>query len=98
MYKRQPVNYTVGQIRRYTDGKLYQCLPAHTSQAAWTPFSYTHLRKIMRVRRRPGRWSRLPVQSALIRVPPACRDLRSRSGRRFHRHTAVFQQAGETFN
>ena len=26
-----PVNYTVGQIRRYTDGKLYKCLQAHTS-------------------------------------------------------------------
>lgn len=32
-----PVNYTVGQIRRYTDGKLYKCLQAHTSQADWTP-------------------------------------------------------------
>ena len=28
-----PVNYTAGQIRRYTDGKLYKCLQAHTSQA-----------------------------------------------------------------
>ena len=32
-----PVNYTAGQIRRYTDGKLYKCLQAHTSQADWTP-------------------------------------------------------------
>lgn len=32
-----PGNYTVGQIRRYTDGKLYKCLQAHTSQADWTP-------------------------------------------------------------
>lgn len=32
-----PVNYSVGQIRRYTDGKLYRCLQAHTSQADWTP-------------------------------------------------------------
>lgn len=32
-----PVNYTTGQIRRYTDGKLYKCLQAHTSQADWTP-------------------------------------------------------------
>ena len=31
-----PVNYTAGQIRRYTDGKLYKCLQAHTSQADWT--------------------------------------------------------------
>ena len=29
--------YTVGQIRRYTDGKLYKCVQAHTSQADWTP-------------------------------------------------------------
>ena len=28
---------TVGQIRRYTDGKLYKCVQAHTSQADWTP-------------------------------------------------------------
>ena len=27
----------MGQIRRYTDGKLYKCLQAHTSQADWTP-------------------------------------------------------------
>ena len=27
----------VGNIRRYTDGKLYRCLQAHTSQADWTP-------------------------------------------------------------
>ena len=32
-----PVAYTAGQIRRYTDGKLYKCLTAHTSQADWTP-------------------------------------------------------------
>lgn len=32
-----PVAYTVGQIRRYTDGKLYKCVQAHTSQADWTP-------------------------------------------------------------
>ena len=32
-----PVNYTAGQIRRYTDGKLYKCLQAHTSQQDWTP-------------------------------------------------------------
>lgn len=32
-----PVAYTSGQIRRYTDGKLYKCLQAHTSQADWTP-------------------------------------------------------------
>ncbi len=27
-----PVNYAAGQIPRYTDGKLYKCLQAHTSQ------------------------------------------------------------------
>lgn len=32
-----PVNYKTGQIRRYTDGKLYQCLQDHTSQEDWTP-------------------------------------------------------------
>lgn len=32
-----PVSYTAGQIRRYTDGKLYKCLTAHTSQEDWTP-------------------------------------------------------------
>lgn len=32
-----PVNYTKGQIRRHTDGKLYRCLEDHTSQADWTP-------------------------------------------------------------
>lgn len=32
-----PVAYTTGQIRRHTDGKLYKCLQAHTSQADWTP-------------------------------------------------------------
>ena len=29
--------YVVGNIRRYSDGKLYRCLQAHTSQANWTP-------------------------------------------------------------
>ena len=32
-----PVAYVVGNIRRYTDGKLYRCLQAHTSQADRTP-------------------------------------------------------------
>lgn len=32
-----PVSYTVGNIRRYKDGQLYQCLQDHTSQADWTP-------------------------------------------------------------
>jgi hypothetical protein len=32
-----PVNYKAGQIRRYTDGWLYQCLQDHTSQKDWTP-------------------------------------------------------------
>lgn len=32
-----PVSYTTGQIRRYTDGKLYKCIQDHTSQADWTP-------------------------------------------------------------
>lgn len=32
-----PVAYKVGQIRRYTDGKLYKCLQDHTSQEDWTP-------------------------------------------------------------
>lgn len=31
-----PINYTVGQIRRY-NGTLYKCVQAHTSQADWTP-------------------------------------------------------------
>ena len=31
-----PINYTVGQIRKYND-KLYKCVQAHTSQADWTP-------------------------------------------------------------
>ena len=31
------VNYKAGQIRRYTDGQLYQCLQDHTSQEDWTP-------------------------------------------------------------
>ena len=32
-----PVDYKTGQIRRYTDGKLYKCLQDHTSQEDWTP-------------------------------------------------------------
>ena len=32
-----PVAYKTGNIRRYTDGKLYQCLQDHTSQEDWTP-------------------------------------------------------------
>lgn len=32
-----PVAYTEGQIRKHTDGKLYKCLTAHTSQSDWTP-------------------------------------------------------------
>lgn len=32
-----PVAYKTGQIRRYTDGKLYKCLQDHTSQEDWTP-------------------------------------------------------------
>lgn len=32
-----PVAYKAGQIRRYTDGKLYKCLQDHTSQEDWTP-------------------------------------------------------------
>lgn len=32
-----PVAYQAGNIRRYTDGQLYQCLQAHTSQEDWTP-------------------------------------------------------------
>ena len=32
-----PVDYKTGNIRRYTDGKLYKCLQDHTSQADWTP-------------------------------------------------------------
>ena len=31
-----PVDYTVGQLRRYND-KLCKCRKAHTSQADWTP-------------------------------------------------------------
>lgn len=31
------VAYAIGNIRRYTDGKLYKCIQAHTSQADWTP-------------------------------------------------------------
>lgn len=31
-----PVNYTLGQIRRYK-GTLYKCVQAHTSQEDWTP-------------------------------------------------------------
>lgn len=32
-----PVAYKAGQIRRHTDGQLYQCLQNHTSQEDWTP-------------------------------------------------------------
>lgn len=32
-----PVAYKAGNIRRYTDGRLYQCLQEHTSQENWTP-------------------------------------------------------------
>ncbi len=32
-----PVKYKTGQIRRYTDGKLYRCVQDHTSQEDWTP-------------------------------------------------------------
>lgn len=31
------VAYAVGDVRRYTDEKLYRVLQAHTSQADWTP-------------------------------------------------------------
>ena len=31
-----PINYTVGQIRRYGE-KLYKCLTEHLSQESWTP-------------------------------------------------------------
>ena len=31
------IAYVVGNIRRYSDGKLYRCLQAHTSQADWEP-------------------------------------------------------------
>lgn len=31
-----PIDYTVGQLRRYND-KLCKCRKAHTSQADWTP-------------------------------------------------------------
>lgn len=31
------INYKAGNIRRYTDGKLYQCLQDHTSLEDWTP-------------------------------------------------------------
>lgn len=40
-----PVNYKTGQIRRYTDGQLYQCLQDHTSQEDWTPDASTSLWK-----------------------------------------------------
>lgn len=32
-----PVKYKTGQIRRYTDGKLYRCVQDHTSQEDWAP-------------------------------------------------------------
>lgn len=32
-----PVDYKAGNIRRYTDGKLYKCLQDHTSQEDWAP-------------------------------------------------------------
>ena len=38
-----PVAYKAGQIRRYTDGKLYKCLQDHTSQEDWTPPSAVSL-------------------------------------------------------
>lgn len=31
------VSYVEGDVRRYTDEKLYRCRQAHTSQADWTP-------------------------------------------------------------
>ena len=31
-----PVNYTTGQIRQH-GGRLYKCLPGHTSQEGWQP-------------------------------------------------------------
>ena len=31
------IAYAIGNIRRYTDGKLYRCIQAHTSQEDWTP-------------------------------------------------------------
>ena len=31
------IAYVVGNIRRYSDGKLYRCIQAHTSQSDWTP-------------------------------------------------------------
>lgn len=40
-----PVNYKAGNIRRYTDGQLYQCLQDHTSQEDWTPDASTSLWK-----------------------------------------------------
>lgn len=36
-------SYTTGQIRRYSDGKLYKCLQDHTAQADWTPDAATSL-------------------------------------------------------
>ena len=41
------VAYKAGNIRRYTDGQLYQCLQDHTSQADWTPDAATSLWKQM---------------------------------------------------
>lgn len=32
-----PIAYEAGQIRSYTDGKLYRCISAHTSQEDWAP-------------------------------------------------------------
>lgn len=32
-----PIAYTEGQIRRFTDGKLYRCISNHTSQEDWSP-------------------------------------------------------------
>lgn len=31
------VAYAIGNLRKYTDGKLYRCIQAHTSQSDWTP-------------------------------------------------------------
>ena len=42
-----PAAYTAGNIRRYTDGKLYKCLQAHTSQADWTPDASPSLWAVM---------------------------------------------------
>lgn len=50
-----PVSYTKGQIRRYTDGKLYKCLQAHTSQSDWTPDTAASLWVSISDRLRSGR-------------------------------------------